>query len=224
MNFIPVYNFDLLPILLSIIFLSIVVLWVAIKNYENFLLMFLIIPLTIFSGWTAYSTVDKLLGYPVFAEVETDSLYITHIEDPMGDFIFLWVINPGELRPKSIMIINSEENKKAVEEAQEKGQQGIPQMLKQTAEDGAGQTIGGSLESYDFQNESMEIRKNQQLEDERNAEPRQLPGKVHTRPASGTNATPRTGFNADDNQPSNSINKLLPNSFRVQDEYNLSGK
>ena len=62
MDYIPVYNFDLLPILLSIVFLSIVVLWVAIRNYQNFLLMFLIIPLTIFSGWTAYSTIDKLLG------------------------------------------------------------------------------------------------------------------------------------------------------------------
>ena len=58
------YNFDLLPILLAMIVIVSVVLWVAIRNYKNFVLMFFI-PLAIYSGWTVYTTVDKLLGCPV---------------------------------------------------------------------------------------------------------------------------------------------------------------
>lgn len=214
MNYIPVYNFDLLPILLSIVFLSIVVLWVAIKNYQNFLLMFLIIPLTIFSGWTAYSTVDKLLGYPVFEEVKTDSLYITHIDDPKGDFIFVWVVNPGELKPKSIMVVNSDENKKALEEAKEQQERGIPQMLKQKLEKGEGQTIGGELEVYDFQQQGVEAMKNQQREEVENAEPNQLPGKVER-----TLDSPPTVPSLDAQRSSE-----IPESYRFIQEFNVGGK
>jgi len=216
MDYIPVYNFDLLPILLSIVFLSIVVLWVAIKNYQNFLLMFIIIPLTIFSGWIAYSTVDKLLGYPVFEEVKNDSLYITHIEDPKGDFIFVWVINPGDLKPKSIMVVNSDENKEALDEAEEKQQQGIPQMIKQKLEEGQGQTLGGQLEVYNFQEQGVDVMKDQQMQEEQDAEPKALPGKVHTRPgATFTDTHPRL-----DAERSSEI----PESYRFVREFNVGGK
>ena len=210
MDYIPAYNFDLLPILLSIVFLSIVVLWVAIKNYQNFLLMFLIIPLTIFSGWTAYSTVDNLLGYPVFEEVQTDSFYITHLDDPMGDFIFVWVVNPGELKPKSIMVVNSKENKEALEQAKEKQESGIPQMLKQKQEDGQGQTIGGELEVYDFQQQGVDAMKDEQREREA-AEPNPLPGKVGKR----QHSQPR--LDADRSSEA-------PESYRFIREFNVGGK
>ena len=210
MNYIPAYNFDLLPILLSIVFLSIVVLWVAIKNYQNFLLMFLIIPLTIFSGWTAYSTVDNLLGYPVLDEVQPDSFYITHLEDPMGDFIFVWLVVPGELKPKSIMVVNSDENKEALEQAKEQQEKGIPQMLKQKLEKGEGQTRGGELEVYDFQQQGVEAMKDAQREQENN-NPRPLPGKVgkpiHTEPR----------LNVDNKSE-------IPNTFKFINKFNIGGK
>ena len=210
MNYIPAYNFDLLPILLSIVFLSIVVLWVAIKNYQNFLLMILIIPLTIFSGWTAYSTVDNLLGYPVLDEVQPDSFYITHLDDPMGDFIFVWLVVPGELKPKSIMVVNSDENKEALEQAKEQQEKGIPQMLKQKELEGQGQTRGGELEVYDFQQQGVEAMKDAQREQENN-NPRPLPGKVgkpiHTEPR----------LNVD--------NKFeIPNTFKFINKFNIGGK
>jgi len=216
MNYIPAYNFDLLPILLSIVFLSIVVLWVAIKNYQNFLLMILIIPLTIFSGWTAYSTVDNLLGYPVLDEVQPDSFYITHLDDPMGDFIFVWLVVPGELKPKSIMVVNSDENKEALEQAKEQQEKGIPQMLKQKELDGQGQTRGGELEVYDFQQQGVEAMKDQQMREEQNKEPKVLPGKVHTRPETSTPST-RPRLSAED--PSE-----LPESYRFIQEFNVGGK
>lgn len=216
MNYIPAYNFDLLPILLSIVFLSIVVLWVAIKNYQNFLLMFLIIPLTIFSGWTAYSTVDNLLGYPVFDEVPPDSFYVTHLDDPMGDFIFVWLVLPGELKPKSIMVVNSDGNKEALEQAKEQQEQGIPQMLKQKElVEGQGQTMGGELEVYDFQEQGIESMKDEQREQERNAEPRELPGKVDRALDSTPTGRPRL-----DAEKSSEI----PESYRFIREFNVGGK
>jgi hypothetical protein len=216
MDYIPAYNFDLLPILLSIIFLSIVVLWVAIKNYQNFLLMFLIIPLTIFSGWTAYSTVDKLLGYPVFAKIEDDAFYITHVEDPMGDFIFVWLVNPGELKPKSVMVVNSKENKESLEDAKEKTESGIPQMIKQKQVEGQGQTLGGELEIYDFQQQGVDVMKDQQMREEKKEEPKALPGKVHTRPAT---STPSTRPRLDAERSSE-----IPETYRFVRKLNVGGK
>jgi hypothetical protein len=179
MNYIPTYNFDLLPVLLSIVFISVVVLWVAIKNHQNFVLMFVLIPLTIFSGWTIYATVDSLLGYPVFDEITTDSLYVTHLEDPEGDFIYIWLIKPGELRPKSIMIANSDENKKALDEAQKAQSEGKPQQLKESDQlEGQGETNGGELEAYDFQTQGAKVLKDQQRELEESQPTRKLPGRV----------------------------------------------
>jgi len=217
MDYIPAYNFDLLPILLSIVFLSIVVLWVAIKNYQNFLLMFLIIPLTIFSGWTAYSTVDNLLGYPVLDEVQPDSFYITHLDDPMGDFIFVWLVVPGELKPKSIMVVNSKENKEALEQAKEQQEQGIPQMLRQKLEKGQGQTRGGELEVYDFQQQGVEAMKDEQRQREENEEPRELPGK-----AGRTFDTPPIV----DGRPTLDAERSseIPESYRFIREFNVGGK
>lgn len=217
MDYIPAYNFDLLPILLSIVFLSIVVLWVAIKNYQNFLLMFLIIPLTIFSGWTAYSTVDNLLGYPVLDEVQPDSFYITHLDDPMGDFIFVWLVVPGELKPKSIMVVNSKENKEALEQAKEQQEQGIPQMLREKLEDGQGQTRGGELESYDFQQQGVEAMKDEQRQREENEEPKQLPGKVGRTLDTPPVVDGRPTLDADRSSET-------PESYRFIREFNVGGK
>ena len=76
------YNFDLLPILKALIVVSTVVLWIAIRNYKNFVLMFFLIPLTLYSGWTIYITVDRLLGYPTVDIFEKDTMYISHFENP----------------------------------------------------------------------------------------------------------------------------------------------
>jgi hypothetical protein len=221
MNYIPAYNFDLLPVLLSIIFISVVVLWVAIKNHQNFLLMVILIPLTIASGWTIYTTVDSLLGYPVFDSIEQDSLYVTHLEDPMGEFIYIWLVKPGELRPKSIMIENSEKNKKELNEAQKASEEGKPQQLRQAEKgelDGQGETNGGELQSYDFQNEGFQILKDEQFEQEKQ-EPQLLPGKVgEFKPT--PNAPRQLEY-----QPYETV--VRPNNdgnFRVSDHHFLGGK
>lgn len=144
------YNFDLLPVLIALAFLSSVVLWIAIKNYQNLLVMMIVIPLTVFSGWAIYVTIDKLLGYPVLEKILDESLYLHHVEDQEGDWIFVWIFKRGESRPKAIMIPNNDKNKEELGKAQERGTQGIPQMLKGTSPTGQGETLNGEIERYDF--------------------------------------------------------------------------
>lgn len=166
MNYIPVYNFDLLPVLLAIVFVSCVVLWIAIRNYQNFVFMFFLIPLTLFAGWTIYTTVDELLGYPVVDRIEKDTIYLYHIEDPITDWIYVWVIFPGDSRPKAIMIPKTENNEKQMGEADERKEQGIPQAMKPLV-NGEGETLGGELSTYNFQKNHDNVHKeNQKKQDE----------------------------------------------------------
>ena len=90
-NYIPAYNIDLLPVLIALVLLSTIMLWIAIKNYKNLAAMIVIIPLTIFSGWTVYTTVDKLLGYPVVENFTDKAVYLFHTEGLDGDWIYVWI-------------------------------------------------------------------------------------------------------------------------------------
>jgi hypothetical protein len=150
-NYIPAYNIDLLPVLIALVLLSTVMLWIAIKNYKNLAAMIVIIPLTIFSGWTVYTTIDKLLGYPVVENFTEQSIYLFHTEGLDNDWIFVWIFKSTDTRPKAIMVPNTKNNKDALEEAKERSQGGgIPQVIR-SKENAKGQTVGGELERYDFQ-------------------------------------------------------------------------
>ena len=159
------YNLDLLPLLTSVVFLTIVVLWIAVKNYKNFIITFLIIPLTLVAAIVSYSTVDRLLGYPVHGAIDKDSLYLFHVESGDREWIYVWVIAPddlGEVRPRAITIANTEQNRKAMQEAQEKGEQGQPMSIGQEGQmelGNNGETNGGEYEVYDFQiNHSPDLK------------------------------------------------------------------
>lgn len=144
------YNFDLFPILLALIVITSVVLWVAIKNYKNFVLMFFLIPLALYSGWTIYTTIDRLLGYPVVDVLEKDTQYVMHYESPdISDWIYVWVLKPGESKPKAIMIPATEPNQSELAEAEQKKSQGVQVFMEMKK--GEGQTAGGELNTYDFQ-------------------------------------------------------------------------
>lgn len=172
------YNIDLLPILLALIVIVSIVLWVAIRNYKNFLLMFFLIPLALYSGWTVYATVDKLLGYPVIENFEKDTLYISHFENPnVAEWIYVWVLKPGEDKPKAIMIPNSEENQEQLSEAEQKSSEGVPQYMEM--QDGQGQTNGGELHVYDFYQNWGDVEKEQQRNrDAQEERERVIPGPV----------------------------------------------
>lgn len=161
-NYIPAYNIDLLPVLIALVLLSTIMLWIAIKNYKNLAAMIVIIPLTIFSGWTVYTTVDKLLGYPVVENFTDKAVYLFHTEGLDGDWIYVWIFKSTDTRPKAIMVPNTKNNKDTLEEAKQKSQGGgIPQLIR-SKENAKGQTVGGELERYDFQmNDIQNLKDNE---------------------------------------------------------------
>jgi len=177
------YNFDLLPILISLVIIVCVVLWVAIRNYKNFILMFFLIPLALYSGWTVYTTVDKLLGYPTVDLFEKDTMYISHFENPdIDEWIYVWVLKPGESKPKAIMIPNTKSNQEELNEAEQKASNGV-QVFMEIEPDGSGQTSGGEINTYDFQqnwdDSAKEEQRRRDAEEEKN---RIMPGPANRLP------------------------------------------
>jgi hypothetical protein len=175
------YNFDLLPILLAMIVIVSVVLWVAIRNYKNFILMFFLIPLALYSGWTVYTTVDKLLGYPTIDIFEKDTLYLSHFENPdIAEWVYVWVLKPGEAKPKAIMIPATEKNKDKLAQAEQQTSQGVPIYMEVQVE-GQGQTSGDAeINIYDFQqNWDDAAKEEQRRQDEQE---RFVPGPVRPSP------------------------------------------
>ena len=169
------YNFDLLPILLAMIVIVSVVLWVAIRNYKNFILMFFLIPLALYSGWTVYTTVDKLLGYPTIDLFEKDTLYLSHFENPdIAEWVYVWVLKPGEAKPKAIMIPATEKNKDKLAQAEQETSQGVP-IYMEVQVDGQGQTSGeAEINIYDFQSNWDDVAKERQRQEDQ--QERIMPG------------------------------------------------
>jgi hypothetical protein len=181
------YNFDLLPILLAMIVIVSVVLWVAIRNYKNFILMFFLIPLALYSGWTVYTTFDKLLGYPTIDIFEKDTLYLSHFENPdIAEWVYVWVLKPGEAKPKAIMIPATEKNKDKLAEAESETSKGIP-IYMEVQVDGQGQTAGeAELNIYDFQSNWDDVEKERQRQEDQ--QERFVPGPA--RPSSPPHSAP----------------------------------
>lgn len=184
------YNFDLLPILLAMIVIVSVVLWVAIRNYKNFILMFFLIPLALYSGWTVYTTVDKLLGYPTIDIFEKDTLYLSHFENPdIAEWVYVWVLKPGEAKPKAIMIPATEKNKDKLAEAESQTSKGVP-IYMEVEIDGQGETAGeAELNIYDFQSNWDDVEKERQRQEDQRE--RFVPGPV--RPSPPPTAQPSSG-------------------------------
>ena len=124
------YAVDLIPLFVSLFFLAIVVLWFSVQNYKNVKMTAVIIPLTLLATVISYMTVDKILGYPIKAEMQDDSLYLSHIESQDSEKIFVWIIEPGSTKPRSISILNTDNNRKAMSDAKAKTEKGVKQRIK----------------------------------------------------------------------------------------------
>mgnify|MGYP003659376020 FL=1 len=73
---------------------------------------------------------------------------------------FVWIIQPREDRPKNVRILNTEENKQALENAKQRSAKGIPQQIKSsmTASERSGPTNTGNYESYDFMLDAQGVK------------------------------------------------------------------
>ncbi len=151
------YSVELAPLFISLFFLACVVLWFAIKNHRNALLLGLVIPLTLATVVISYMSVDKILGYPINALIKPDSVYLSHLESPDGESIYVWIIEPGSAKPRAVSIPNSKNNKKQMQDAKNKTEEGVPQQMAPMQEilnpdemKGRGMTQGGEYATYDF--------------------------------------------------------------------------
>ena len=152
-----------MPLFISLFFLAVVVLWLAIQNYKNVTITAVIIPLTLLATVISYMTVDRILGYPIKADMAEDSLYLSHIESPDTERIFVWIIEPGASKPRSISIMNTDNNRKAMADAKAKTEAGVKQKMRKkpsewkrkseesSEQSNQGMTEGGEWEVYDFQ-------------------------------------------------------------------------
>ena len=208
-EFILAYNIQLLPILVSLLIISGVLLWVGIRVHRNWFLMFLLIPLTMFCAWNIYQEIDKLLGYPVYQEIKQDSIYIHHVISFDGEVIYVWIYVPGESRPKAIIVPNTENNQEQLEKAQQEAEEGKAQLLGMELQEGQGETQGGELYSYEFQPTGPDIHKDQSREEERQ---RGIAGPVERRPGPST-TRPSLSQNYDDRNE-------IPHQHNGQNEVN----
>lgn len=151
------YSVELAPLFISMFFLACVVLWFAIKNHRNALLLGLVIPLTLATVVISYMSVDRILGYPINATIKPDSVYLSHLESPDSKSIYVWIVEPGSDKPRAVTILNTKNNKKQMQDAKNKTEEGIKQQMAPVSEilneaemKGRGMTKGGEFATYDF--------------------------------------------------------------------------
>lgn len=154
------FDFSLLPLFVSVLILTLIVLGIGIHFARNLFIMMLVIPVALVCVFSTYKTVTDILGYPIFQTIPNESLYLTHTNDPNEEFIFVWIIQPREDRPKNVRILNTEENKQALENAKQRSAKGIPQQIKSsmTASERSGPKNNGNYESYDFMLDAQGVK------------------------------------------------------------------
>ena len=141
-------EFDLLPFFISLILMTIVVLWIGVLMRKHAVAMAIIIPIVLGSTFVSYTTIEGLLGYPIRKQLVEESFYLYHIESADGNYLFVWVVEPGDLKPRALTFANTKENREQAEAAKQGKNAGMPQKL--VALPGDGQTRNGDFQVYDF--------------------------------------------------------------------------
>jgi len=142
-------EFDLLPFFISMILMTVVTLWIGVIMRKHAVVMAVVIPIVLGSTVVSYTTIQGLLGYPIKKMLIDDSLYLYHIESMDSKYIFVWLIEPGDLKPRALVFANTDDNRKQAEEAKKAQGQGKAQGLKKIPS-GEGQTQRAEFELYDF--------------------------------------------------------------------------
>ena len=146
--------------------LTVICLWLLIEGRKNptFLLWF--IPLLLVLVTSTYVTYTSILGYPKAAMPE-EGLYLKHyVDEP--DWIYLWVVSKDRV-PRSYQIVYTRKTHDALEGVRGKDAQGKYMVLGRQGdmggEDGEGEessggyTLGGDINIYEWDHESMMPRK-----------------------------------------------------------------
>ena len=146
------FDFSLLPLFISVLVLTLIVLAIGIHFARNIFVMITVIPIALVCVFSTYKTVTDILGYPILQTIPDESFYISHLPDPSEKWIFVWLIEPRTERPKNVKIPNTEKNQDELDRAADRGKMGIPQQLrgKQIPTGEGGPINMGDYEAYDF--------------------------------------------------------------------------
>lgn len=139
---------NLIPIF-SIVFVAFST-WVLISITKNRIAMLFIIPFMVTMAGTTYVVIDSVLGYPTDRPVAKESEYLTHMVSLDKRYIYIWAID-GE-KPRAYQIWYTEEDEEKLEQAKDKRQQGVPQMIEGTTQRKGEdkENSPGAIHLYDF--------------------------------------------------------------------------
>jgi len=144
------FDYNLLPFFISMIVFNIIVLAIGVYFWRNDLIMFVIIPIAFFCAFTGYKTITTMLGYPVKQTIPEESLYLSHIENTDGSELYVWVLEPERMMPKNYSIPATDSNKKQMQRAKDRTQNGVAQQLGRYKSIRPGDKNTGEYLTYDF--------------------------------------------------------------------------
>ena len=142
-------EFDLLPFFISMFLMTAVILWIGVIMRKHTVVMAVLIPIVLGSTAISYTTIQRLLGYPIEKTLIDESFYLYHIESIDSKYIFVWLIEPGDLNQRALVFANTDDNRKQAEKAKQAQGEGKSQALK-NAPTGNGQTSNAEFEMYNF--------------------------------------------------------------------------
>jgi hypothetical protein len=160
-------------LIFGLVLLSIICLWLLIEGRKSPKFLIWFIPLLLVLVASTYFTYNSILGYPRY-DIPKKGLYLKHyIDEP--NWIYVWVVYKNKI-PMSYKIVYSRETHNALEGVKGKVDEGKFMVLGEgkteqagmqgdKAKDSAGGfTIGGDINFYEWDYESMMPRKDREKE------------------------------------------------------------
>ena len=141
--------------------LSVICLWILIERRKDFKFLVWFIPTLLILVSSTYLTYDAILGLPR-NEIPEDGYYLKHfIDEP--NWIYLWVVEKDRV-PRNYRIVYTRETHESLEGVEGQTTQGKYMVLGRQSIGGEGSesenpaggyTIGGDINFYEWDHESM---------------------------------------------------------------------
>jgi len=91
--------------------------------------LIVLVPILVTAGYGSFSSVYSILGYPTEAHFKTEHVYLHHRVDKDADRIYVWALTDRRT-PRAFSIPYDEETERKLRTAQEKSEQGLPQIIE----------------------------------------------------------------------------------------------
>ena len=158
-------------LIFGLVLLSIICLWLLIEGRKSPKFLIWFIPLLLVLVTSTYFTYNSILGYPRY-DIPKKGLYLKHyIDEP--NWIYVWVVYKNKI-PMSYKIDYSKKTHNALEGVKGKADEGKFMVLGEGKTEEAGMqgekdkdsaggfTIGGDVNFYEWDYESMMPRKDRE--------------------------------------------------------------